>query len=141
MVSILILNYDVVITWKLFYVNFVFSVRCDVAFLIDELFAPVEDSSSASWDRVIVDWVVVGGNNQPHCARPLARDHGRPGKEDRFVGLDGDGNWSLGESSLHLGLGLGGDIHECGDFNLSLGLGLGAFAEDALSSKVWVITF
>jgi len=57
-------------------------VRCDVAFLIDELFAPVEDSSSASWDRVIVDWVVVGGNNQPHCARPLARDHGRPGKED-----------------------------------------------------------
>ena len=62
----------------------------------------------------------------------VREDTGRVELEDQFVGLDGDGKWLLGESGLHLGLAVGGDVIVGGDID---GSGR-SFAEEAAGGVV-----
>ena len=57
------------------------SESCCVTFFVNELFAAVEDSSTAGWNRVFVDGGLMRGDDDPDSGRSLTRYHGAPGKE------------------------------------------------------------
>jgi len=58
--------------------------------------------------------------------------------EDGLVGLDGDGDWGLGDGSLQLGDGVGWDVSVRGNTDLTLGGIIFAGAGLSRSRGVWV---
>ena len=65
-------------------------------------------------------------------------DTGGVGLEDSLVSLDGNGDWSLGESGLKVGTsGVSSDINVVADLSDTLG-GV-VLASECLSSGVWVV--
>ena len=61
------------------------------------------------------------------------------GLESGLIGFDGNGDWSLGKSSLHLWEGLG-NIGEIGNFTDTLGGVISALSPEVVSSLVWVFS-
>ena len=57
--------------------------------------------------------------------------------EDRSVGLNGNGGWSLGNGSLELRNGLGSNVGVGGNTNLTLG---GGVLAGSVSSGVWIVS-
>ena len=57
--------------------------------------------------------------------------------EDRSVGLNGDGGWSLGNGSLELINGLGSNVGVGGNTNLTLG---GRVLAGSISGSVWIVS-
>ena len=66
-------------------------------------------------------------------------DSGGVHLEDHLVGLDGEGNWGLGKSSLKLGDGLSGDVGISGILNVSGSEGFVASSGDSVTGAVWVV--
>jgi len=61
------------------------------------------------------------------------------GLESGLIGFDGNGDWSLGKSSLHLWEGLG-NIGEIGNLTDTLGGVIFALVPEVVSSSVWVLS-
>ena len=57
--------------------------------------------------------------------------------EDRSVGLNGNGGWSLGNGSLELINGLGSNVGVGGNTNLTLG---GGVLAGSVSGSVWIVS-
>ena len=87
----------------------------------------VLDTVSDSEDTVVEVLSASGGDDTTSVAL-----------EDELVGLDGNGDWSLGDGSLELG-GRLGDVLEASDLTNTLGFVVLALSSHASTGGVWVI--
>ena len=105
--------------------------RSSPGVLDEEVVVSIFGTVSDSEDTVVELGSALGGGD----------DTGGIGLEDRLVGLDGDGNWSSGKSSLEVSTGgILNDILEASNFTDSLGGVEFALVPEMVGTSVWIVT-